>query len=143
MSRSLIKFRVYPESRRGFYFEVRIYSTLKEMRDGLNKLCGNNSTFFKDALAGVKGFQQKGWRNKGRLTWSKTLGVIAFNQQHIGTEVVSHESTHAAIAWMRAKELRLYADDYVTDDNEERFCNAVGVIAKQIVAQCYKHNLYA
>ena len=142
----IIKFRVYPESVHGFYFDVSIHPTVERMRkfaERTKAMRGN----FDNAEAAVCGFSKGEQDENGRIAWSKTLGAMVFYQKRLGMEIITHECTHAALRWMEAKKFNALdrSGDYVegeASDNEERFCYALGRIAAQIAEKCWEHNLY-
>ena len=139
--KKIIKFRVYPESIHGFYFEVGIYPNIERMRAAAKRNGGKTSNF-ENAGAVTCGFRV-GHIDAGesKIRWTKQLGLIAFNRCEIDAEIVAHESTHAAIRWMEEKRVpfdigksALVEDKGgMAHDTEERFCYAVGKITNQIV----------
>ncbi|MEO5859168.1 MAG: hypothetical protein ABIR33_09495 [Pyrinomonadaceae bacterium] len=145
----VIKFRIYPESVHGFYFDVEIHPTVKAMRRTAQRE-GADSSNFLDADGATLGFRHYAWDDKRKThVLRKTLGLMVFHRDRLDAEVLAHESGHAAIRWMEAMRLDLemrkdpMADRPMQDEmaNEERFCYALGRMAAQISDQCWKHGL--
>ena len=136
---NLIKFRVYPESKRGHYFDVAIYPTATSMRKAANKAGAVRKDFHRiKAGAAVLGTRTPG---------TKSLGLILFHRQWLGMNVITHECGHAALRWMEAQRFSVeqrpanHKDGWASD-NEERFCYALGSMAAQIGNECWNHKLY-
>lgn len=150
MSKKIIKFRVYPESVHGFYFDVEIHPTATSMRRTAKREGSDSSSFF-DADGATLGFQHYIWDEKRKThVLRKTLGMIVLHRGRLDAEVLAHESAHAAIRWMEAMRLNMgmrtdpFADRPMQDEmsNEERFCYALGRMTAQISDQCWKQGLY-
>lgn len=142
----VIQFRVYPESRRGHYFDVEIHPTVTSMRKAAS-VAGGAKANFDGALAVVRGFNAGHYTADGRKVWRKTLGTMFFHKARLGVEVIAHESTHAAFRWMEAQKFNAAEDaaergDTNCSDSEERFCHALGNIARQIANECHDRGLY-
>lgn len=146
MAQFPIKFRVYPESVHGFYFNVRIYRDQESMQKAA-EYGGGKRKNFSNAAAVVRGLK-RGRRTDRGIAWKKQLGTIYFYKDCVGTEVITHESTHAALRWAEEKKFNVVdrnGPDYIAGDacdNEERFCYALGKIAAQIASKCWAHKLY-
>lgn len=97
------------------------------------------ASFFRDAVAAVLPYSS----NK-----RKTLGEIIFYKARLGTEIITHEASHAAIRWIERKKLMIVdrrGDEYTPGEaskSEERFCLALGWMASQIASKCYDLGLY-
>lgn len=75
------------------------------------------------------------------------MGEMLFQRHWLGTEVICHESTHAALGWFRRLGLSPVQEGmsgprpYAVSDREERFCYGHGQIARQIVNHCHARGL--
>lgn len=84
---------------------------------------------------------------KGRWREDKEhLGVILFCYDHIGSEVVSHEMTHAALYWLHRVHgldvVDTYKDTYDEDGNvtmHERLCQVVGEMTRVFWRKYYRY----
>lgn len=134
-----IKFRVYPESVYGFYFDCVVYSD----QSGFRVACkAHNGTDPGDDCRGIV-LSSRTIRN-GRFT--KRLGRISLVQGNLDAEVLSHESVHAALRWAEAMKLNITeqgADEknMASDCGEERFAYAVGRICAQMSDAMWEHGL--
>lgn len=130
----LTVFRVYPE-KKALYFTVKVWRTLKDLR-AANP--GNSRAL---------GLCMP-WR---RLHPSKDrvlpeMGEVHFCKPHLGVGIVSHEFTHAAIGWAARKRISPEFKDVdvgrfqviPNDDDEEKFCRALGWMVAQCVDQLYR-----
>jgi hypothetical protein len=96
-------------------------------------------------------------KRKDRPQRVRQTGVFAeanFYRARIGSEIVSHEMTHAAFAFAVRRNLRLdeAMEKQFTQNNrkktldldgpEERFCYALGRMYRQFVQKCYDLGLY-
>lgn len=131
----IIKFRIYPESRRGYYFDVKVFPTIEALRKYAERWGARHvePNRFANTDAAVLPYTTTG---------HKTLGEIVFHKASLGAAIVTHEATHAALKWVDAK--RVNVDRVVrqgnTDigiENEERFCDAVGSLVEQIGRHLY------
>ena len=143
----IVRFRVYPESVHGFYFDVEVYPTQKQMQKRAERLKPHLHGGFMDTDAAVLGFSKGYVGADGRCVWSKTLGTIVFHRERLGVNVISHECTHAALRWMEAMKFNVTdrGENYVegeASDNEERFCYALGRMTAAIGDQFWKYDLW-
>lgn len=69
-------------------------------------------------------------------TWKLTpaMGEIILCQPYLGSEVLAHEATHAALAWARRTRQNL-------DTDEEPFAYALGYIVRQLVTALRQRHL--
>ena len=74
------------------------------------------------------------------------LGEIHFAKKYVATEVITHESTHAALYW--AQQLRILKGIKAEPSNgsaspeEELLCYATGRLAKQISERLWKAGFF-
>lgn len=132
---------------RGSYLDVEIHPTVEAMRRAASRAerkTKGKVADFKDAEAVTCGFGTGYVNEKGRTIWQKTLGTIFFHRERLGMEVITHEATHAAVRWAERRGITIAPDPKAgpATDNEERFCYAVGRIAKQIAGKCHELDLY-
>lgn len=118
-------FKVYPEMKR-LHFQVYVWNNRRDMRAYLKG--GYPGKGLNKVLACVT------WPDSGEKSKNGCIGEIHFNRQDLSTEIVAHESTHAAIRWARYIGLNIVEDvtSLVAPDTEERFCYALGAIVEQI-----------
>jgi hypothetical protein len=136
-----ITFKVYPESVHGLWFECSIHPSVRSLRQAVKEQSGNPTG------SGVRGMVQHFRRvRKGRMT--KQLGHIHLVKSELHAEVLSHESTHAALNWARAMNIDVTDQSadvsgfaMSEDSGEERFAYAVGRICSQLSHMVWEHNL--
>lgn len=137
-------YRIYPESRHGLYFVVRLFTTRSALAACIRAY---GRTPGRGTIGIVMPWRTSSWDQRWRT--GKFAGEIGLLAETAKNEVCAHEATHAALAWAR----RIgFADGIVATENarrrhapvmltrdcdEERFCYAVGRINKQIVAGLY------
>jgi hypothetical protein len=141
-------FRVSPESKYGFYFNVFVFSTCKEMQEAADlfgKETGANGEYF-DTSAIT--FAHRRWfepEDGSKFVWSREIGAMFFNEETLCMEVVCHECAHAGLRWLEQKKLSLESlemGDLSVSSVEERFAMAVGMMAKQINVELYEHGIW-
>jgi hypothetical protein len=140
MATKVIKFRIYPESRRSYYFDVKVFPTEEKMRKYAERWGARHvdPSRFANAEAAMLPYTIKG---------GKTLGEIVFHKAQIGIVTVAHEATHAALRW--ADSARVSVDRDVRESNtdigtqnEERFCDAIGTLVLQMMGLMHDAGLY-
>lgn len=135
--KSILEFKVYPNTKsRHLYYLVRVYRTFKELRS-LTKLS-------KETLAFVDSYIRSGNKNE--------CGTINFCIKRLGMELITHESTHAAIRYANRVKRNFVLDlgegvgfqarNDIRWDKEEYICLLVGRIASQINSKFYKNGVY-
>lgn len=127
------------------YYTVKIFNTKEEMWKYAQEkhIVGNCDTNFRAITHSAK--REK--LVKGR--WHKDkdwLGMQLFCLEHIGSEVVSHEMTHAALYWMwRVKGKKTIPTNQGTYHKNgmismhEKLCMVVGEMSRVFWAKYYKH----
>lgn len=138
MEKPLITFRVYPESRRSFYFTVRVFKTLRGQREHCKKVNGAKYSTRRQ-LAVVQSWTAYNVKNKRRSV-RKEVGEILFSQKHVGVKIVSHECTHAALRWSQRANFAIKGKSNscgLCSDNEERFCHGLSNMVGQIYTVLY------
>lgn len=135
MYKPLLQFKVYPNPRnRNIYYLVRVFKYLKELR-GISENPKGTLAFVDAPFLG-----------------QKQVGTINFCIKRIGMEIISHESTHAAIRYIeRVKKnfdlsFKSYYGSYSemkdSCNKEEYLCLLVGRIASQINSKFHKEGIY-
>lgn len=139
-TKPLFTMRVYPEGR-SLYFLVNIWPTKKAMHQHV--------TWCKPPFeAACSPYMKVNYRSgKGRT--SPECGQINFYRRRIGSAVVTHEFTHAALAW--ARRVKLAPENLLGDEiggganahaDEERFCHALDRMVGTFVDRAYKARLF-
>lgn len=137
-----ISFRVYPASRHGHYFTVRIFQTQAALARYYLRTGGTVGRWTK------------------ALTWhhrvGKQLGELLFSRRFLerrGNTAIAHESAHAALSFARAQGFAAaipgrqpcasgVSTSMAITSPEERFCYALGEINRHVVAGCYEAGIY-
>lgn len=127
----ICSFRVYPEGERQWY-TVHVWSTRRLMREHIKT--AHPSLNVSQVIACVL------WPVRRR---PRHIGEIHFNQRDLGQDTISHEATHAALEWARRQGLDVHnpVDPDAANEDEERFCDALGTIAHQIGEALSAHKL--
>jgi hypothetical protein len=118
------KFRVYTEGRASKYYTVFVFADKRAMRIYQNA---------QSDIWGVKRWTKfeaicTGWKIKDRKRW-RNIGCVLFHLDYIGSGVVSHEMTHAAIFWRKKRH------------SDERFCKVQGNLVRQFWWNYYRRGL--
>lgn len=135
-SQVLACFRVYPGRKRTLYFSVVVFTTKKDMNRIVNRSVPKNCRRSKSFAAMVCSSKRiKFPKNKPRRT-SPCLGEIFFYRDSLRMGIICHESGHAALAYCERMKIDPMQDvqrQGYASDGEEKFCWALGNIARQIV----------
>lgn len=140
-----VKIRVYPENR-ALYVTAYVWPTKRAMRDHGRRENGMRGRY----QAYCQTFQKIRIYEDGRERTSPQIGHVHFALARMGTEIVTHEFTHAALGWARRVGWVPADDDGPRtnhsggglDRNEERFCHALGQMVQQFVTRAYELGLY-
>jgi len=142
-SKPIIKFRIYAW-KSSLYFNVYIWKYKKEMLAQWNRddqSIGRGCAAFTHPFT-IINFPSKKKDPKQRRRMLPICGEIHLCYSDLGTEVITHESSHAAMAILRRK--HFWFDKISNDENdnymqyEEELCYTVGYFARQIVDKLYK-----
>lgn len=91
-------FRIYPGSRRGKYYTVQVFRTLKDMRGHCHKSC---HVYPKRSLNGAYGvchhFTKELFQKGKRWITDPNCGTIHLANKVLGIRTLTHECTHAAL----------------------------------------------
>jgi hypothetical protein len=130
--------RVYPEGR-SLFFRVNVWPTKNAMH--------RHVTWCKPPFEALcSPYTKLDYRNGNGRT-SPECGQINFHKGQIGSAAVTHEFTHAVLAW--ARRVKLNPDDLFGDHDgalatasEERFCTALDRMVGTFVDRAYKAKLF-
>jgi hypothetical protein len=110
---------------------VVVWRTLADLKAAYRRLPGARPTRH---LYGCCRSYERRYRNGRR---APDFAEVHLAQGYLGTTVLSHEFTHAALAWARTQ--KISGDDLVGEsdgaevsENEERFCD----VLSDLMAQC-------
>lgn len=132
----LHRFRLYAESKSRLYVRVNVWPTLRAMR-----AYGRESYFSFGRDCHGAATQLHLYRNRRCQPLFCEVNLV---RRHLGTELITHELFHAAIAWGRRVGFdfsRLNAPDSVNAD-EERITYVHGRLCRQFVDRAWKAGLY-
>lgn len=145
----LLTFKVYPDlskGHRGFYYTVKVFRTLGELRKQAKENGATWST--RRTLACVQSWTKISVQKGKRDVHHKECGEILLYKNKLGARVVPHECVHAALAWatrtglsdkwLQGLEHRKQYGGSV-GEVEESICYAVGDMSAQIYDALYKH----
>lgn len=146
--RPLARFKIFPETidsdthpkATPLWFNVVVFKTKKQMERYLVAHGGRD-----DCYASVLSYDVWTVKPGGPAVLTGELGTIAFHSDYLTMGCMTHEATHAAIAWARRVKLNFRrltpSRGGACSETEERFCHALGNIARQIVLGLNDHNL--
>ena len=131
--------RIYPESRNGAFYTVRVFRTLGAMRRYATRI--GHDSFARCAGAAI--CYRRELYTRGRFTCvSHEWGEILLAVRRLTTRIIAHECSHAVVAWMQRQGFTLdLSDTGNASPGEERFAYAQGDLVSQLVAGCYHHQL--
>lgn len=141
-NKPILSMRVYPEGR-SLYYLVNVWPTKKAMQEHCRTV---NGYVGRNYAALVNSFHVSMVGSNGRTRTGPIMGEINFNRKALGGEIVAHEMTHAALGW--ARRIKLNFDGILTQSggaccaNEERFCYALGSMARQFINRAYEIGIY-
>jgi hypothetical protein len=146
----LASFRVFPDPERSrLHFRVKVFRSNRAMRAYLSGRDVRGS-LGRYGIALCTTWTRESYRGS-RRRMCLDMGEITLAHPHLGTEVVAHECTHAAIQWAQRVGLQPLAEKVSTtrapgrmaSADEERFCYGLGQMAAQIARQLWKRELIA
>lgn len=133
-------FRVYPSDSASLVVEVHISRTQRHMRGEIIRFSPSGE---KDGFVDTAGLVRTYYDMITGRQVVRPGGVIArmfLNAQDLRarpSEIVSHECTHAGMAWARHKKANIGVMP-----GEEVLCYAVGLLVKQVNRVCYAHGVW-
>jgi hypothetical protein len=124
-------FRVHPEDGRQYY-SVHVWESRKALRQYL--ATSDTGQDIRQVIACCL------WPRRRRPVH---IGEIHLNQQDLDQGTISHEATHAVLEWARRQSLDVHnpSDPAAANDDEERFCEAIGRLVYSIDAQLQENRL--
>jgi len=128
-----IKFIIRPDKkgkwkRKGAYIVVNVFPTLKSLQHAEKKM-------------GYKESDTTAFWHSNRT--GKCIGLLAFSRSCLGGAIVSHEATHAALAFVSWQLTgKTYGQEIIWDDDGECFALAVGNIVREIMSKFYKLKIW-
>lgn len=131
MTTLLAKFKVYPKGR-WYFFHVYVWKKRSQMHRALREAfvdCGDDC---EGICCSNKVLRVK---KNGRYGATGQLGHIHFHAGSFAMGTITHECTHAAIAWAkvaRIDPMHINGTGWASDQ-EESFCWVLGNIARQVV----------
>lgn len=129
--------RVKPDEALPFVVEVRIARTRRHMREEIRRVDHHRE--------GVRtqGMVRSWFRKKSGEPVTRPGQMVArmylnaADLRNRPSEIVSHECTHAGMAWARLRRANL-----AEMSGEEVLCHAVGAMVKQVNRVCYAHRVW-
>ena len=131
--------RAYCEGRRRYYFVVRMFKSIRDMHAYLRH---TGERGVKHTLAMCRSFDVYEISKAGESRRRKyEIGEIILCLKSFRTSIVAHECAHAAIYWSETVKLPTFKHRPNNSSNrhEERFCNVLGNLARQVVNIHYDH----
>ena len=135
----ICEFRIYPGSKHGVYWTVRIFRTLKEMR----RFASRTSRDVPDAYGVCQNYRAYCVKSNGQMRLSrKEWGHILMAKQHLGTRIIVHECVHAAIQWCDWKGINpMNSTPPWASKAEELACTATENLVANLVDALYHRKL--
>lgn len=129
--------RLYCTSVRGHYVDAFIFPSQKAMYDYIREE-GHDPDGCAAMCLGFTKFNEQG-------NQTKHIGTLCFYRSKLGSGIVSHECTHAALNWLRLKYPRCLLGDDLSDTPvvspdhpEEYLCWVVGNLVAQFWSRYYE-----
>lgn len=136
-------FRIYPEpGLSSLFFHVRIFQTVEAMHAYVRTRPGNPARPGRFCKGMCSWWTRISFRS-GRGRTHPELGEIVLARRWLTMRIISHECTHAALAWARRRRVDVAerGRGQHVSGGEERFCGALGDMARQIAAYMWDHGL--
>lgn len=144
-----ITFRAYADEKRRYWVEVRLFKSAHAMRRDIRSCLCCSMKELSAVVAMVTNGER--WSKSGRKTGA--FAVMWLNEcyvQKYPSEVVAHESVHAAIRYFNrrgwpvclAHESEHDAPDAHERRLEERLAYATGRIAKHVARGLFRHGVW-
>lgn len=132
--RPVALFRLYPERQSRFFCSATVWPTLEAMRAAATwESVGRRCHGF------CSGVRVERVRTDGSYYLTGEFAQVHLAARWLRVGIISHEFTHAAIAWGRRRGFgfsRLGAPDSVNED-EERFCYVQSELVRQFIDRAY------
>jgi hypothetical protein len=110
-------FRVHPEDGRQYY-SVHVWESRKALRQYL--ATSDTGQDIRQVIA--------------CCLWPRRRRPVHIGEIHLNQGTISHEATHAVLEWARRQSLDVHnpVDPTAANEDEERFCEALGALTVQI-----------
>lgn len=133
----LTKFRVYADRTPSLYYECWIWRTKRAMRKWVRAERPDSLARRGKFLAIVCGYSITRYSKGKPARMLPVLGRMHFWQGALRMGIICHESGHAALGWCRRMKIdpTQSSDGNYASDGEEKFCDALGNIARQIAVR--------
>jgi len=147
MPEILAKFKVWANRKTRQHFLVYVFCTKRDMEAFYTEVCeecGGRPHRY-DFAAVVVPWRRITCRTTGRGVVGTSLGLILFCHEYIGSGLVSHEMSHAAIHWMTVAHPRwvkiMAEDSRAAGQAQEEFCWMQGSLVNQFWRTFYRRGL--
>lgn len=111
---------------------VQVYENVDVLRAAAAWYTGTESHHFSDSLGVCHAYTQPG----------KTAALIRLWRQRLGTSVVVHGVTHAALGIYRTDWLPEHGTPEADLENEEVLCYLIGDLASRVVERLHHYGMY-
>lgn len=122
-------------------FTIIVYDTVKELQkagERHNYQVGISQSGFDNAWGLTQSFDAVNVYESGRVHRKPKAGYIRFVKGHLGSGLIAHECTHAAIAIYKQDIAKTIPDM----EREEKLCYLVGDLMSKIVRKLYAKNAF-
>lgn len=130
----ITRFRLHPNRGR-CYLDVRVWNSASDLRKATGvKCCGL-----------VRPFEVLNIKLNGKTTRKSIVGEIHLCKGALGIGVVSHEMTHAGLAYLDHRGIKLTRDDKNSrwvHDSEEQLAYVVGNLVRLFTIKAYALGIY-
>lgn len=112
---------------------VQVYEDVEELRAAATRYIGAEPLYFAESLGVCHAYREAG----------TTAALIRLWRQRLGTSIIVHEVTHAAMGIYRMDWLPEHGDLEADLENEEALCYLVGNLTARIVDRLHHYGMYA
>lgn len=112
---------------------VKVYTDVHDLRAAARRYIGAELHHFNEALGVCHAYTEPG----------PTMALIRLWRQRLGTSVVVHEVTHAAMGIYRQDWQPEHGAPHEDLENEEVLCYLVGNLTSRIVDRLHHYGMYA
>ncbi|MET9517402.1 hypothetical protein [Streptomyces sp. NPDC002994] len=111
---------------------VQVYEDLVELRSAATRHIAAEPGYFAEALGVCHAYTSPG----------PTMALIRLWRQRLGTSVIVHEVTHAAMGIYRMDWLPEHGGPEDALENEEVLCYLVGDLTRRVVDRLHHYGMY-
>lgn len=147
-SGELARFRVWPGSKHGLYFTVRVFAYRTQMmRAAVDDECFRPSREDRRTLGCFQSYRLERPGEK-RIVVAHDFGTMYLCRKELGSGVIAHECSHAVAAWWSRRHDNLIVLSVAAEANnkvtslEEEWCYAMGDVMGQVVDGLYETGVY-